>query len=125
MILLDLTIRHFLQETSSKDCNRDVSSLQLSQVRNDYIYQIRGVYFKQRIRYIFGPLSCVFALQAPTQVSTGSGDQESDRSGRDKQTASEGGGEEGEEGEEEVKKKVMETKSWTPASPPKRPFENF
>ncbi len=32
---------------------------------------------------------------------TGSGDKESDRSGRDKQTASEGGGGEGEEGEEE------------------------
>ena len=44
-----------------------------SQVRHEHVYRIREFYFKECSRYIIGPWTYTFVLQAATQVSPGTG----------------------------------------------------
>ncbi len=57
------------------DSHGSVSSREdsASQVRHEHVYRIREFYFKERSRYIIGPWTCTFVLQAATQVSPGTG----------------------------------------------------
>jgi len=57
------------------DSHESVSSREdcASQVRHEHVYRMREFYFKERSRYIIGPWTYTFVLQAATQVSPGTG----------------------------------------------------
>ncbi len=57
------------------DSHESVSSREdgASQVRHEHFYRIQEFYLKERSRYIIGPWTYTFVLQAATQVSPGTG----------------------------------------------------